>query len=123
MKLNDLNTNASDLSDKKLKLEKYLNDLEYERARLEKQQLEFSKQQDQLRVEIKNKNESVRFTDETLNQNNNHIINFKSEINDLKRLNDRLKQDIQTIQKNQSNEFTIGLESQNKINQLEDILE
>ena len=122
LKFKEFNNTAFDLSSKKLRLEKYLKDLEFERSRLAIQQSEFSKQQDQLKNEIKNQNESIRITEGFSNENQRTILNLEPNLNDLKRMKEQIKQEIQIIQKNQSNEFNKSLEAQNQIDELEENL-
>ena len=122
LKIKESNNTAFDLSSKKLRLEKYLKDIESERSRLAKQQSEFSKQQDQLKNEIKNQNESIRITEGFSNENKRTILNLEPNLNDLKRIKEQIKQEIQILQKNQSNEFNKGLEAQNQIDELEENL-
>jgi chromosome segregation ATPase len=120
--LEDLNNEANELADKRNKLEKYLKDLEYDRNRLEKQQIDYTKQQDQLRLDIKNKNDSIRFADQSLNDNKKHLMALESDANDLRRMNDKAKQEIQNAQRNQSNEFSKNMDAQNTANKLEDTI-
>jgi len=122
VKLDDSTQTASELTEKKARLEKYLKDLEYDRNRQEKQQIELTKNQDQLRLDIKNKNEAVRFAETTLNDNKKHILALESDISDLKRTNEKTKNEIQQAQKNQSAEFNQNLEAQQIINKLEDTI-
>jgi len=46
-----------------------------------------------------------------LNENKKHILALEADIKDLNRANDKLKAEIQTAQKNQSNEFSKNLEA------------
>jgi len=96
--------------------------LEYENERLEKTNEEFQRQQDGLRLEIRNKVDSTKYNEQLYSENRKQIIALEADLNDLRRVNEKIKNEIAVNQKNEQVEHTKNLEAQSRINKLEALI-
>jgi len=103
-------------------LERNIKDLENEVSRLEKVQIAMTKEQENLRLEIFNKNDNIRFAEQTLNDNRKTILHLEGDISELKKINARTRDEIAQHSKNQQNEFGKNLEATNRVNKLDDTI-
>lgn len=81
-----------------------------------------NKQADNARLEIRNKNEAIKYSENLLADSRKTIITLEADLNDLKRLNEKFRNDIITTQKNQQTEFSKNLEVTSHINRLESLI-
>lgn len=96
-----------------------IRELEGERDKTERIHEDLHKQADALRAEIRNRTDSIRYADNVLADNRKQIIALEADLNDLRRIHEKTKNDIASAQKNQQTEFQKNLEATSKINQLE----
>ena len=96
--------------------------MEYENERLEKTNEEFQRQQDGLRLEIRNKVDSTKYNEQLYSENRKQIIALEADLNDLRRVNEKIKNEIAVNQKNEQVEHTKNLEAQSRINKLEALI-
>ena len=76
-----------------------------------------------MRSEIKNKNDNIRYAEQQLADQKKHILGLEADIQDLKRAQDKLRYDTQTVQKNQENEYAKNLDAQDKLDKLVRLIE
>ena len=91
--------------------------------KLDGQNAQLQKTQDNLRTEIKGKNDNIRYAEQQLSDQKKHIISLEADIQDLKRQQEKIRLDTQTTQKNQENEYNKNLEAQAKLSNLERLIE
>mmetsp|Transcript_39528 Transcript_39528/g.45983 ORF Transcript_39528/g.45983 Transcript_39528/m.45983 type:complete len:389 (+) Transcript_39528:51-1217(+) len=116
--LNNSNVQGNELADKKQRLEKTIKDLEFDLDKIDGQNAQLQKTQDGLRIEIKNKNDNLRYAEQQLTDQKKHILGLEADLQDLKRAQEKLRYDAQTVQKNQENEYAKNLDAQAKLDNL-----
>lgn len=97
--------------------------MEYDLEKLDGQNAQLQKTQDGLRIEIKNKNDNIRYAEQQLTDQKKHIMGLEADIQDLKRLQEKLRYDTQTVQKNQENENAKNSDAQAKLEKLGQLIE
>lgn len=97
--------------------------MEYDLDKLDGQNAQLQKTQDGLRIEIKNKNDNIRYAEQQLTDQKKHIMGLEADIQDLKRLQEKLRYDTQTVQKNQENENAKNSDAQAKLEKLGQLIE
>ena len=90
--------------------------------KLDGQNTQLQKTQDGLRAEIKNKNDNIRYAEQQLTDQKKHIVSLEADIQDLKRAQEKIRFDSNTVQKNQENEYNKNLEAQAKLDNLERLI-
>lgn len=115
----DLQQRIAQLNERRNKNERLIKELEAERDKVERINQDLHKQADTLRVEIRNKNDAIRYAENVLGENRKQIIALEADLNDLKRINEKTKNDIASTQKNQQAEYNKNQEAVQKINNLE----
>ncbi len=115
----DLQQRIAQLNERRNKNERLIKELEAERDKVERINQDLHKQADTLRVEIRNKNDAIRYAENVLGENRKQIIALEADLNDLKRINEKTKNDIANTQKNQQAEYNKNQEAVSKINNLE----
>ena len=90
--------------------------------KLDGQNAQLQKTQDNLRIEIKNKNDNIRYAEQQHTDQKKHILSLEADIQDLKRQQEKIRFDNQTVQKNQENEHQKNLEAQSKLDNLERLI-
>lgn len=96
--------------------------MEYENEKLEKNNEELQRQQDGLRLEIRNKVDSTKYNEQLYSENRKQIIALEADLNDLRRINEKIKNEIATNQKNEQVEHTKNLEAQSRVNKLDALI-
>jgi len=122
LELEETNHQIGEATEKRNKFERLIRELEYENERLEKTNEEFQRQQDGLRLEIRNKVDSTKYNEQLYSENRKQIIALEADLNDLRRVNEKIKNEIAVNQKNEQVEHTKNLEAQSRINKLEALI-
>ena len=120
--IDDTNQRIAELTERKNKYERIIKELELERDKLERQNDGNNKQHESLKNEIRQKNEAIKYAESVLADNKRHIISLEADLNDLKRINDKIRNDIIVTQKAQQSEYNKNVEASNAINKLEDLI-
>lgn len=122
LELEETNHQIGEATEKRNKFERLIRELEYENERLEKTNEDLQKQQDGLRLEIRNKVDSTKYNEQLYSENRKQIIALEADLNDLRRVNEKIKNEIATNQKNEQVEHTKNLEAQSRINKLDSLI-
>jgi len=122
-RVSDLNKTVDELTLRRIRFEKLLKELENDVARLDRTQNSLNKEQDQLRIEIYNKNDNIRFAENTLQENKKTIVHLEGDVSELKRVNERTRNEILQHTKNQQGEFGKNVEASNKQAVLEQVID
>ena len=73
-------------------------------------------------MEIKNKNDNIRYAEQQLTDQKKHILALEADLQDLKRTQEKIRYDTQTVQKNQESEYARNLDAQAKLDNLERLI-
>jgi len=119
LELEETNHQIGEATERRNKFERLIRELEYENERLEKSNEELQRQQDGLRLEIRNRVDSTKYNEQLYSENRKQIIALEADLNDLRRVNEKTKNEIVSHQKNQQTEHTKNLEAQSRLNKLE----
>ena len=119
IELEDNSLQIGEATEKRNKLERLIKELEYETERLEKNNEEFQRTQDGLRLNIRSRTEAIKHSEQIHAENRRQIIASEADLNDLRRINDKFKSEISSNQKNQQADYSKNLETQSRINKLE----
>jgi len=122
IELEDNTLQTGEATEKRNKLERLIKELEYETERLEKNNEELQRTQDGLRLNIRNRTEATKHNEQIHAENRRQIIAREADLNDLRRVNDKFKNEINTNQKNQQADYSKNLEAQSRINKLESFI-
>jgi chromosome segregation ATPase len=122
LELEETNHQIGEATERRNKFERLIRELEYENERLEKTNEDFQRQQDGLRLEIRNKVDNTKYNEQLYSENRKQIIALEADLNDLRRINEKTKNEIATHQKNQQVEQSKNLESQSRINKLDALI-
>jgi chromosome segregation ATPase len=120
--IDDLSQKAAELTERKNKYERLIRELEIEREKQNRSDQSLNKQADNVRLEIRNKNEAIKYSENLLADCRKTIISLEADLNDLKRLNEKFRNDIVNTQKSQQSEFSKNLEITSHINRLEGLI-
>lgn len=122
LELEETNHQIGEATERRNKFERLIRELEYENERLEKTNEDLQRQQDGLRLEIRNKVDNTKYNEQLYSENRKQIIALEADLNDLRRVNEKTKNEIATHQKNQQSEHTKNLEAQSRINKIEALI-
>lgn len=118
----DTTHQIAEATEKKNKLERLIRELEYENEKLEKTNEELQRNQDGLKLEIRNKVDATKYNEQLYSENRKQIIALEADLNDLRRINEKTKNEISSSQKNQQAEYAKNLEAQSRVNKLESLI-
>jgi len=122
IELEDNTLQTGEATEKRNKLERLIKELEYETERLERNNEELQRAQDGLRLNIRSRTEATKHNEQLYAENRKQIIAREADLNDLRRVNDKLKTEINTNQKSQQADYSKNLEAQSRINKLESFI-
>jgi len=122
LELEDFNHQIAEATEKRNKFERLIRELEYEGERLEKSNEELQRNQDSLRLEIRSKVDATKYNEQVYSENRKQIIALEADLNDLRRVIEKSKNEIAVNQKNQQSEYSKNLEAQSRINKLEALI-
>jgi len=118
----ELNHRIAELNERRNKNDRLIKELEIERDKVERRNHELTKQSENLRADIRNRNEAIRYSENVLADNRKQIIALEADLNDLKRILDKTKNDIQNSTRAQQSEYSKNVEAAQKINQYEGLI-
>lgn len=118
----DTNHRIVELTERRNKYERLIRELDIEKEKLERANDGYQKQIDNLRYDIRNKNEAIKYAEGLLADNRKHIIAQEADASDLKRVNEKTRGDALSTQKSQQYEFSKNLEVTTHINKLETLI-
>jgi len=104
------------MNERRTKYERLIRELEIEKDKQERSNDGHQKQSDNLRMEIRNKNEGIKYSESMLGDNRKTIISLEADANDLKRINEKTRAETIGTQKSQQHEFSKNLEVTSHIN-------
>jgi len=122
LELEETNHQIGEATERRNKFERLIRELEYENERLEKTNEDLQRQQDGLRLEIRNKVDNTKYNEQLYSENRKQIIALEADLNDLRRINEKTKNEIATHNKNQQVEQSKNLEAQSRINKLDALI-
>jgi chromosome segregation ATPase len=103
-------------------LEKAIKELEYDRARFEKQNAQLASSIDNLSLESKNKSDQVRFTESEVGDTQKQIVVLEADVKELERINEKNRSEALNTQKAHQKEVSKNLDLTGKISSLENNL-
>jgi len=102
--------------------EKILRELEYDRTRGLKQQDQLQQANDNLNLELRSKNDTLRKTEDQIGAAERDIRSLEAQVSESERTNEKAKAELIAQQKSHQQETSRGLELQSRIKNLENTL-
>ena len=121
-RIDDASQNNAELNERRIKYERIIRELEIERDRNERTHDGLLKNADSLRNEIRNKTEAIKYSENSLAECRKSIIELEADLNDMRRINEKIRNDIISHQKNQQVEFNKNVDLNAQVNRLEALI-